>query len=75
MTIKEQFESLIRVINLQKDRLVLCNLDTEYMDRALGLAKDLESKFGDFVEIPFYESLEDLAKSLEIESQTAKDKE
>lgn len=70
MTIKEQFESLIRVLNLQKDRLMLCNLDTEYVDRALNLTKDLESKLGDFVEIPFYESLEDLAKSLEIESQT-----
>lgn len=75
MTIKEQFESLIRVLNLQKDRLVLCNLDTEYVDRALELAQDLESKFGDFVEVPFYDSLEDLAKSLEIESQTKKNKE
>lgn len=53
MTTKEQFESLIRVLNL-----------------ALNLTKDLESKSGDFVEVPFYESLEDLAKSLEIKSQT-----
>lgn len=70
MDIKEQFTSLIRVLNLQKDRLVLCNLDTEYIDRALELTKNLETKFGDCVEVPFYNSLEELAKSLETKSQT-----
>ncbi len=57
-TIKEQFESLIRVLNLQKDRLLLCNLDTEYIDSALEIAIDLENRCGDIVEVPVFENLE-----------------
>ncbi len=59
-TIKEQFESLIRVLNLQKDRLLLCNLDTEYIDSALEIAVDLENRCGDIVEVPVFENLEGL---------------
>lgn len=62
MTIKEQFESLTRVLNLQKDRLVLCNLDTEYIDRAIEIAVDLENRCGDIVEVPVFENLEDFVK-------------
>ncbi len=59
-TIKEQFESLIRVLNLQKDRLLLCNLYTEYIDSALEIAVDLENRCGDIVEVPVFENLEGL---------------
>lgn len=62
MNIKEQFESLTRVLNLQKDRLVLCNLDTEYIDRAIEIAVDLENRCGDIVEVPVFENLEDFVK-------------
>lgn len=61
-TIKEQFESLLRVLNLQKDRLHLCNLDTEYIDRAIEIAADLENRCGDIVEVPVFENLEDFVK-------------
>ena len=61
-TIKEKFESLLRVLNLQKDRLHLCNLDTEYIDRAIEIAADLENRCGDIVEVPGFENLEDFVK-------------
>lgn len=66
-TVKEQFESLLRVLNLQKDRLVLCNLDTEYVDRAIEIAADLENRCVDIVEVPVFENLEGLLNKTQLD--------
>ena len=48
----QKFHELKRVLLLQKDRLQLCNLDTEYIDRAIKIAGELEDWSMDIVDIP-----------------------
>lgn len=50
-TVKEQFESLIRVLHQEKDYLFLVGRDTEYVDRAIEIAVDLKNRCGDIVEV------------------------
>lgn len=53
----KKFNELKRVLLLQKDRLQLCNLDTEYIDRAIKIAGELEDWSMDIVDIPLVDIL------------------
>lgn len=53
----QKFNELKRVLLLQKDRLQLCNLDTEYIDRAIKIAGELEDWSMDIVDIPLVDIL------------------
>ena len=56
-TYLQKFNELKRVLLLQKDRLQLCNLDTEYIDRAIKIAGELEDWSMDIVDIPLVDIL------------------
>ena len=53
----QKFNELKRVLLLQKDRLQLCNLDTEYIDRAIKIVGELENWSMDIVDIPLVDIL------------------